>query len=196
MLAYKFPYLPLNCLHLCHFFKWLTTENLFVAEEKISKLEKELKNFQDSVAIQLSTGSRMVDPTPIGIRERIKDVQLELKEKQFVSSFSRKTFLKICHLWKHWSPVLQSNDQLREKVGRLQEAVERLEKLLSETKMKHEEAISEKISISKRLNETEAQLSTAEVLNEGLRKDKNRVILASQSQQEKIDSQLHSFLLL
>lgn len=59
-------------------------ENLQNAEERASKLEKELKNFQESVAIQLSSGSRIVDPTPTGIRERIKDIQIELKEKAFV----------------------------------------------------------------------------------------------------------------
>lgn len=32
----------------------------------------------------MSSGSRMVEPTPVGIRERIKDLMLELKEKQYV----------------------------------------------------------------------------------------------------------------
>ncbi|CAG7721057.1 unnamed protein product, partial [Allacma fusca] len=125
-------------------------ENLIIAEEKVIRLEKDLKNFQDSVAIQLSTGSRMVDATPIGIRERIKDMQIEIKEKQM------------------------SNDQLREKVGRFQETIERLEKLLTDSKMKYEDLISDKVTVGKRLNETEAQLTTVEVLIEGLRKDKNR----------------------
>jgi SUMO ligase MMS21 Smc5/6 complex component len=58
-----------------------------IAEEKANRYEKELRNFQESVAIQLSSGARMVDATAIGIRERIKDIQLDLKEKQFVGGF-------------------------------------------------------------------------------------------------------------
>jgi len=56
-----------------------------IAEERSSRSETELRNFQDSVAVQLSSGSRMVDPTPVGIRERIKDIQIELKEKLYVN---------------------------------------------------------------------------------------------------------------
>jgi hypothetical protein len=62
----------------------LLLENLGIMEDRANKAEKELRNFQESMAIQLSSGSRMVDPTPLGIRERIKDVLLELKEKQYV----------------------------------------------------------------------------------------------------------------
>jgi len=60
------------------------TESLLVAEDRANRAEKDLKNFQESVAIQMSTGSRMVEATPLGIRERIKDIQIELKEKNFV----------------------------------------------------------------------------------------------------------------
>ena len=91
-----------------------------------------------------------MDATAIGIRERIKDIQIEVKEKQF------------------------ANDQLREKVGRMTETIERLEKIYSDAKMKQEDAISERAVISKHLQENETQLTTIEILNEGLRKDKNR----------------------
>ncbi|ODN01396.1 hypothetical protein Ocin01_05287, partial [Orchesella cincta] len=66
------------------------------------------------------------------------------------------------------------NDQLREKVGRMHETIERLEKLLADSRMKQDDALGEKATIGKRLQETEAQLTTMEILNEGLRKDKNR----------------------
>lgn len=69
------------------------SENLGITEDRANKAEKELKNFQESVAIQLSSGSRMVDSTPLGIRERIKDLMLELKEKQYVSETDFKTNL-------------------------------------------------------------------------------------------------------
>lgn len=61
-------------------------------------------------------------------------------------------------------------------MGRLTENLERLEKLLSETKGRQEDAVSEKVIMSNKLQETETQLTTTEVLNEGLRRDKNRVI--------------------
>lgn len=69
----------------------------------------------------------------------------------------------------------QGNDQLREKVGRLQGAVERLEKQLGESRSKQDDAVSERVTLAKRLQDTDGQLTTTEILNEGLRKDKNRV---------------------
>ncbi|XP_021945460.1 coiled-coil domain-containing protein 170 [Folsomia candida] len=125
-------------------------ESLFISEDRATKSEKELKNFQESVAIQMSSGSRMVEPTPVGIRERIKDLMLELKEKQY------------------------GNDQLREKVGRLQGTLERLEKQLGDSRSRQDDAVSERVILAKRLQDTEGQLTTTEILNDGLRKDKNR----------------------
>jgi len=58
----------------------------------------------------------------------------------------------------------------------MHETIERLEKLLADSRMKQDDALGEKATIGKRLQETEAQLTTMEILNEGLRKDKNRVI--------------------
>ncbi len=66
---------------------------------------------------------------------------------------------------------------MREKVGRLQGAVERLEKQLGESRSRQDDAISDRVTLSKRLQDTEGQLTTTEILNEGLRKDKNRVCL-------------------
>lgn len=57
----------------------------------------------------------------------------------------------------------------------MHETIERLEKLLADSRMKQDDAVGEKASVSKRLQETDAQLTTLEILNEGLRKDKNRV---------------------
>lgn len=57
----------------------------------------------------------------------------------------------------------------------MHETVERLEKLVQDSRMKQDDALGEKVTMSKRLQETEAQLTTLEILNEGLRKDKNRV---------------------
>ena len=153
-----------------------------IAEEKAARYEKDLRNFQESVSIQLSTGARMVDATPIGIRERVKDIQLDLKEKQFVRLFSGFTDINrsidLCSKSRLSTLIFtffQSNDQLREKVGRMTETIERLNKLLAESKAKEGDAVSENFACSKRLQETEAQLTTMEILNEGLRKDKNRV---------------------
>jgi hypothetical protein len=55
------------------------------------------------------------------------------------------------------------------------ETIERLNQLLSESRGKEGDVMSENVVCSKRLQETDAQLTTMEILNEGLRKDKNRV---------------------
>jgi len=57
----------------------------------------------------------------------------------------------------------------------MHETIERLERSLSESKMREGDAHSERSSALKRLEETEAQVSTLEVLNEGFRRDKSRV---------------------
>jgi len=82
-------------------------------------------------------------------------------------------------LLQYWLNVLiksQGNDQLREKVGRMHGTIERLEKQLGESRKKEDDAVGERVTLSKRLQDTEGQLTTTEILNEGLRKDKNRVI--------------------
>lgn len=58
----------------------------------------------------------------------------------------------------------------------MHETIERLEKLLADSRMKQDDALGDKATMGKRLQDTEAQLTTMEILNEGLRKDKNRVI--------------------
>lgn len=63
-------------------------------------------------------------------------------------------------------------------MGRLQGTLERLEKQLGDSRSRQDDAVSERVILAKRLQDTEGQLTTTEILNDGLRKDKNRVLHA------------------
>jgi hypothetical protein len=73
----------------------------------------------------------------------------------------------------------------------MQGTIERLEKQLGDSRKKEDDAVGERGTISKRLQDTEGQLTTTEILNEGLRKDKNRVINYTQKREKKITQQFY-----
>jgi len=72
--------------------------------------------------------------------------------------------------------------------------MDRLEKLLSDSKGRQEDAVSDKVITAKRLQETETQLTTTEVLNEGLRRDKNRVCIEPLYKSRQLESDLTFYL--
>jgi hypothetical protein len=78
----------------------MCAEEVKSREEKASRSQCELRRVLEGLAVQLSSPSRFVDAQEENIRERIRELQHECKEKSIVSNMiiSIKGFSRLCVL--------------------------------------------------------------------------------------------------
>lgn len=64
------------------------SEELKARDERIQRIQNENRHFLESLAILLSTPSRFVESLEVTIKDRIRDITTEIKEKTTVNFYS------------------------------------------------------------------------------------------------------------
>ncbi|XP_023723104.1 coiled-coil domain-containing protein 170 isoform X2 [Cryptotermes secundus] len=123
-------------------------EDLKLKEEKLQRLQNELRHLLESLAIQLSSPARFVDTQEGSIKERLREIIQENKDR------------------------LTQVENLREKVAVLTQQLNRQCELQEQAKSRVHGLQDDKTLLESRLNKTEAELSAAEASRDGLRRDK------------------------
>lgn len=166
------------------------TDDLKQREEKGQRLQNELRHLLESLAIMLSTPCRFVESHECSVKERIRELLNDNKDKTSVSSVSsfNTTVLKYqfcccCKIAKKLCNecipfvimLLQQVDHLRDKVASLNSQLHRLQESLDleSSRVRHTE--DDKCSLETRLHDTEAKLSSCEAIRDNLRRDKSIV---------------------
>ncbi|XP_073990319.1 coiled-coil domain-containing protein 170 isoform X2 [Rhodnius prolixus] len=117
-------------------------------EDKSMRLETELRHLLESLAIQLSTPIRFVESNEVSIKDKVRDLINEAKEKS----------LQV--------------DSLHEKVVSLRDQMSRLNEQKNEDIRRIKDVQDDKLHVEGRLHKTEVELTTCQALKEGLRRDK------------------------
>ncbi|XP_014254516.1 coiled-coil domain-containing protein 170 isoform X2 [Cimex lectularius] len=123
-------------------------DDLKLKEEKGLRLETELRHLLESLAILLSSPVRFVESTEISIKDKIRDLINEAKDKSM------------------------QVESLHEKVITLKDQVSRLSDQRNEDIRRIKDLQDDKIHVEGRLQKTEIELNTCLMVKEGLRKDK------------------------
>ncbi|GFG36972.1 hypothetical protein Cfor_05393, partial [Coptotermes formosanus] len=123
-------------------------EDLKLKEEKLQRLQNELRHMLESLAIQLSSPVRFVETQEGSIRERVREVMQENKDR------------------------LMQVESLQEKVAVLTQQLNRQCELQEQATSRARALQDDKTLLESQLHKTEAELSAAEVSRDGLRRDK------------------------
>ncbi|KAK9507669.1 hypothetical protein O3M35_007475 [Rhynocoris fuscipes] len=123
-------------------------EDLKQKEDKSMRLETELRHLLESLAILLSTPVRFVESNEISIKEKVRDLINEAKEKS----------LQV--------------ESLHEKVVSLRDQISRLNEQRNDDARRIKDLQDDKLHVEGRLHKTEVELTTCQAVKEGLRRDK------------------------
>ncbi|XP_049789264.1 coiled-coil domain-containing protein 170 [Schistocerca nitens] len=124
-------------------------EEVKLKEEKHQRVHNELRHLLESLAIQLSSPTRFVESAEGSIKERIREILQDNKDKSAELEELRD---KVASLTQQLNRQIEQNEQANARIRLLQD---------------------EKAVVESRLNKTESDLSMAEVTKDGLRRDKN-----------------------
>ncbi|KAG8286374.1 hypothetical protein J6590_061594 [Homalodisca vitripennis] len=123
-------------------------DDLKQREEKGQRLQNELRHLLESLAIMLSTPCRFVESQECAVKDRIRELLSDNKDKS--------------------SQV----DHLRDKVAALSSQLHRVQESLDLANARARNLEEDKNALDTRLHSTEAQLSSCEAVKENLRRDK------------------------
>ncbi|BES94406.1 coiled-coil domain containing 170 [Nesidiocoris tenuis] len=123
-------------------------DDLRIKEEKALRLETELKHLLESLAILLSTPVRFVEAHESSIKEKVRDLINEAKDKS------------------------AQVENLHEKVLTLRDQVGRLEEQRAEDVRRIKDLQEDKLVVESRLHKAEVELTNCNAVKEGLRRDK------------------------
>ncbi|KAF6210174.1 hypothetical protein GE061_013276 [Apolygus lucorum] len=123
-------------------------DDLRSREEKALRLETELKHLLESLAILLSSPVRFVESNECSIKEKVRDLLNEAKDK---------------------SAQVES---LHERVLTMKDQLGRLEEQRAEDVRRLKDLHEDKLVVESRLHKAEVELSTTNAVKEGLRRDK------------------------
>ncbi|CAH1407638.1 unnamed protein product [Nezara viridula] len=123
-------------------------EELKDKEEKSLRLDTELRHLLESLAILLSSPVRFVESNELSIKERIRDLLSDAKDKSM------------------------QVDSLHEKIGSLRDQVGRLTEQRGDDMRRLKEVEEDKMHLEGKLQKTEVELSACQAAKEGLRRDK------------------------
>ncbi|KAJ9583754.1 hypothetical protein L9F63_021917, partial [Diploptera punctata] len=121
-------------------------------EEKIQRLQNELRHLLESLAIQLSSPTRFVETHEASVRERLREVIQENKDRQTQS------------------------ENLKEKVSILSQQLNRQCELQEQATVRARALQDEKEMLESRLHKTESELSAAETAADELRHDRSTLM--------------------
>ncbi|XP_014283811.1 coiled-coil domain-containing protein 170 isoform X2 [Halyomorpha halys] len=123
-------------------------EELKDKEERSLRLDTELRHLLESLAILLSSPVRFVESNELSIKERIRDLLSDAKDKSM------------------------QVDSLHEKIGSLRDQVGRLTEQRGDDMRRLKEVEEDKMHLEGKLQKTEVELSACQAAKEGLRRDK------------------------
>lgn len=127
-------------------------DDLKIKEEKIQRVQNELRHLLESMAILLSTPNRFVESHENAIKDRMREILAENKDQA----------MKI--------------QNLKEKVNAATESANRQAELVETTMMKIRNLEEDRATLEAKYHKVESELSSCELSRESLRRDKQHFL--------------------